>query len=125
LLELKYITKVVINNFKSHKHTEIEFSEGLNILRGPTNGGKSTILKFIRWVLKNSPDGSKFISWWAEECSGEIYFSDGTCIRRRKTKSGKVNEYTLIDASGNEKVLDGFGRGLRMLMIRLRRVLIS
>lgn len=37
-----YISKIIIDGFRGFKHSEIEFKEGLNVIIGHNNGGKST-----------------------------------------------------------------------------------
>lgn len=47
-----YISKIVIDGFRGFKHSEIEFQEGLNVIIGHNNGGKSTIMDALRLVLE-------------------------------------------------------------------------
>ena len=47
-----YISKIVIEGFRGFKHSEIEFQEGLNVIIGHNNGGKSTIMDALRLVLE-------------------------------------------------------------------------
>lgn len=57
-----YISKLIINGFRGFKHTEIEFEEGLNVIIGQNNGGKSTIMEALRLVLEyGSP--KKLCAW--------------------------------------------------------------
>jgi ABC-type transporter Mla maintaining outer membrane lipid asymmetry ATPase subunit MlaF len=51
------IKKLIIENFQSHKYTEVDFSEGFNIIFGPSDYGKSAIIRALRWVLYNEPGG--------------------------------------------------------------------
>lgn len=43
--------KLVLKNFKSHKHTVVDFSQGINIIVGENGAGKSTILEGISFAL--------------------------------------------------------------------------
>lgn len=46
------ITKLLVENFKSFKERfEVEFTEGLNIVVGDNEAGKSTILEAINLAL--------------------------------------------------------------------------
>lgn len=45
------IKKIELENINTHKKTEIEFQEGLNILLGQNGTGKSTIVKMIGYTL--------------------------------------------------------------------------
>jgi len=52
LLQIKmYISKIIIDGLRGFKHSEIEFQEGLNVIIGHNNGGKSTIMDALRFVL--------------------------------------------------------------------------
>lgn len=47
-----YISRIIIDGFRGFKHSEIEFQEGLNVIIGQNNGGKSTIMDALRLVLE-------------------------------------------------------------------------
>ena len=47
-----YVSKIVIDGFRGFVHSEIEFQEGLNVIIGHNNGGKSTIMDALRLVLE-------------------------------------------------------------------------
>ena len=46
-----YISRLIIDGLKGFKHSEIEFQDGLNVIIGHNNGGKSTIMEALRLVL--------------------------------------------------------------------------
>lgn len=54
------IEKIVLENFKSHKHTELELSPGINVISGVSLSGKSNIFRGINWVRTNRPSGFDF-----------------------------------------------------------------
>ncbi|MCG4585937.1 AAA family ATPase, partial [Anaerosalibacter bizertensis] len=84
---MKYIKKVVLENFQSHKYTELEFDEHLNVIVGPSDQGKSAIIRGIKWALFNEPSGNFFIREGANDCSVTVIFNDNTKIKRYKSKS--------------------------------------
>lgn len=104
---MKYIKKVILENFQSHKHTELEFDSKLNVIVGPSDSGKTAILRGIRWVLYNEPSGDYFIREGENYCSVTIEFNDGTKIKRYRSRS--KNAYYLYDSQNNEKTFEGFG----------------
>lgn len=104
---MKYIEKVILNNFQSHKNTTIEFDNRLNVIVGPSDSGKTAILRGIRWALYNEPSGDYFIREGETECSVTIIFSDGIKVKRYRSKS--KNAYYLYDNNGEELVFEGFG----------------
>ncbi len=104
---MKYIKKVILENFQSHKYTEMEFDKNLNVIVGPSDQGKSAIIRGIKWALFNEPSGDFFIREGEKECSVTIIFNDNTKIKRYRSKS--KNAYYLYDENGTEMVFEGFG----------------
>ena len=105
---LKYLS---INNFQSHKDTAIEFDPRLTVLVGPSNNGKTAIIRAIRWVLSNRPRGSSFIRNTADSATVHL---DGVC--REKGRKGGDGRYMIdgetLTALGGEvpqQVKDQFG----------------
>lgn len=52
-----------IQNFQSHRHSRIDLCEGLNVITGSSDSGKSTIIRAIRWVIENRPSGDSIKNW--------------------------------------------------------------
>lgn len=57
------IKSISIENFQSHKSTAIEFCNGLNVIAGASDSGKSSILRAMAWVIKNRPSGDAIRNW--------------------------------------------------------------
>lgn len=73
-----------INGFGKLKDKEINLSNGINVIYGENETGKSTILKFISCMFygasknkngKNIPDFEKYKPWETEEYSGTIDYT--------------------------------------------------
>ncbi len=52
------IERLVLKNFKSHEHSEIEFNPGLNIFLGEVGAGKTSVLEAISFALFGRYAGS-------------------------------------------------------------------
>lgn len=52
--EQLYISRLKIENFRCFQDVEIEFSEGLNVIIGENNCGKTTIIKALQCFFKGS-----------------------------------------------------------------------
>jgi len=105
------IKSIHICNFQSHKDSFIEFSKGLNIIKGSSHNGKSSIIRALKWCLENKPKGDGFKSSFASEKDDvkvTIVFTDGSTISRIK---GKDNSYE-IAKNGKTKVLKALGSGV-------------
>ena len=99
----KYITKVQIRNFQSHVCTDIDFDNGLNVIVGESNQGKTALLRAILWAVDNQPLGTDFITTGSDVCSVKIIYSDGTSITRTrsaKAKSSGTYEADIINDNG-------------------------
>ena len=51
-----------IENFESHKDTQIDFDNGVNAIIGTSDSGKSSIRRAIEWAIHNRPQGFGFKS---------------------------------------------------------------
>lgn len=90
------IKELSIRNFLSHKKTKLEFSNGVNVIVGESDAGKSAIIRALKWCLQNRPTGSSFRSTWGGTTSVGIKFDNGYVLR---TKRDKENQYSLDDNS--------------------------
>ena len=91
-LEVKKLIKSIgINNFQSHEQTNIDFCDGVNVIVGSSNNGKTSILRAINVVVKNKPNGISYIRNGADTCSVKLTVDDVE-ITRLRDRAGK-NEY--------------------------------
>ncbi|MFD1426216.1 AAA family ATPase [Kroppenstedtia sanguinis] len=104
---MKRFERLVIENFQSHEQTEAFFNDGINVFVGPSDSGKSAILRALRWVLYNEPKGTDFIRAGKKRCRVTLTLSDGTEITRMRSAS--VNRYILKVPEQEEQVYEGFG----------------
>ena len=107
------ITKIEIKNFQSHKNTVLEFDKGVNVICGESDNGKSAIIRAIRWVVENQPQGTEKINsrWngdFKEPLSVKLYTEKGYVERIRDKKH---NGYNLCK-NGEEVQLDAIGKGV-------------
>ena len=107
VINMKYLKTVILENFQSHKYSSIDFDEALNIIIGPSDSGKTAIIRGIKWVLYNEPLGDFFIRQGENEASVTLVFSDNTKVKRLRSKS--KNLYILYKKNGEEIRFEGFG----------------
>ena len=78
------INNLKINGFGKLENKEINFSEGINLIYGNNEAGKTTLLKFISSMFygvsknknkKEFSDFEKYKPWKAEEFSGKINYT--------------------------------------------------
>ena len=58
------IRSINLQNFQSHKDTHLELSAGVNAIIGPSDSGKTAILRALRWAAWNKPSGDALRSSW-------------------------------------------------------------
>ena len=79
------ILKLNIEDFGCFSDRSFELSEGLNLIEGPNESGKSTLLSFIKFVLygmpkktaETAPERSRSISWQSGVASGSMLIESG------------------------------------------------
>lgn len=108
------IQKIEIQNFQSHKHTILEFDKGVNVICGESDNGKSAVIRAIRWVVENYPQGvDKINSSWNDDFKEPmvvIIFTDKGRIDRVRSKTR--NGYN-IWYNGKEPIeLNAIGKGV-------------
>ena len=74
-----------IENFQSHKKTVLNFDAGVKVIIGRSDSGKSAIIRAIRWLVENKPNGNSFINYDESKASVEIDIGD-TILKRGKDK---------------------------------------
>jgi DNA repair protein SbcC/Rad50 len=103
-----HFKKLIIKNFQSHVHTELDFHSGLNVFVGPSDSGKSAILRALRWVLFNSPRGTEHIRIGANICEVALHLDNGTIIKRIRNQHS-INRYQLEKDGEEPQIFEGFG----------------
>lgn len=110
----KVLKSLEIFNFQSHAHTLVEFADGINIISGSSDSGKSALMRSIRWVTRNQPNGLGVVSWWAfrrnkqtEDTRVILTLTDGRTIERIR---GTINGY-ILDGD-TEHPLEAVGTGV-------------
>jgi DNA repair protein SbcC/Rad50 len=87
------IKRLELTNFQNHEHSVFDFCPGVNIITGPSDNGKSSIVRAIRWVLTNKPQGDGFVRTGTDETNITLTTTDDVTIARGRTK--KANYYEL------------------------------
>uniref|UniRef100_UPI00288A435F AAA family ATPase n=1 Tax=Peptoniphilus duerdenii TaxID=507750 RepID=UPI00288A435F len=104
---MKYIKKVHLINFQSHADSILDFEEGLNVILGRSDSGKTAVIRAIKWALYNEPRGDYFVRIGEKDTSVEITFSDDTVLKR--ARNGNKNVYEFKNLLGEVTRYEGFG----------------
>ena len=79
--------KLTLKNFQSHKHSEIQISEGITALLGDNDVGKTAVVRALRWLFWNRPSGDAFRSHWGGPTEVRLDTDRGWIARYRDAKS--------------------------------------
>lgn len=89
------IESLTLKNFQPFDFQRVEFSPGVTTLVGPTDSGKSAILRAIRLLALGRPNVSADFVKWGSKGFVLIFKVDGKRIKRSRRKNKNV--YTLGD----------------------------
>lgn len=89
------ITKVRLKNFQVHKNRVLEFTEGVNIIRGSSDAGKSAIIRAMIACITGKDFNSAYQTWGTNGPMEVTIEIDGHVITRGR------------DAKSNYYILDG------------------
>lgn len=97
-------------NFQTHRKRLIRFDPAITTIRGPTDVGKSAVLRALRWLALNDTAGDEFVSWGADEAVAIIEmmnsYRGGSFDAKIVRRKGRENVYKL-----NGQIFKAFGAG--------------
>ncbi|MBQ7380929.1 MAG: AAA family ATPase, partial [Clostridia bacterium] len=119
-----YIRKIYIKEFGALSERELVFSDGINLLEGSNESGKSTILAFIRFMLYGMPrraagesvsERERGLSWANGIAEGNMELLSGGKLyrieRKGQLRGGTRETYTesckIFDAETGEEIFKG------------------
>ncbi|RPF43040.1 exonuclease SbcC [Thermodesulfitimonas autotrophica] len=102
------LKRLILENFQSHRYTEIDLAPAVTVLLGESDQGKSAVVRALRWLFYNRPQGANFIRVGADYCRVTAEFAGGLVIVRERR--GKTNRYVIRRPGQEPLVLEGFGR---------------
>lgn len=109
------ITYINLKNFQSHESSKIGLSNGLNVIIGSSNNGKSSIVRAARCLFYN--DWNKtYVTTGQKEAVIEVELEDGTIIT--KTKGAGVNKISYKTLTDFQEY-SGFGDDVPSNIIKM------
>jgi exonuclease SbcC len=106
------IKSLSIKNYQSHHNSEFTFHEGVNVVIGSSDSGKTAIIRALRWIINNSPSGDSFRTYGSKETDIILKTFDNDLIL--KTKSNSKNEYKIRynNRHSEPEIFKAFGQGI-------------
>lgn len=90
----KMLEAIELTNFQAHADLKVEFGTGVTAIVGPTDSGKSAIIRALRWACLNQGKADAFIRHGTKEVTVRLR-ADGQVITRSRGPGG--NQYCLGD----------------------------
>ncbi len=98
------IESLILNNVQIHKKLKIEFGPNITTIIGPTDAGKSAVIRALGLVLTNKPNSKSFVTHGEKQYKITLNI-DGRQIKKVRSIGAK-NLYYL-----DGRVLKSFGSG--------------
>jgi exonuclease SbcC len=106
------IRSIRIRNFRTYLDKKIDFANGINLIIGVSNSGKSNVLRAIQWVRQNRPLGLKVKNRYAAKKNDvvvEITTTEGSTVKLEKNTDGAI--YSL-EMNGNVQEFQGMDKAV-------------
>lgn len=87
------LEKLVLRNFQIHEKFIVQLDPKITTFIGPSDSGKSSIIRSLKWIMLNRPFGDSFITHDKDSVKG-VLLVDGKRIERQRGK-GVPNSYRL------------------------------
>lgn len=85
------LERLVLHNFQKFDNLSVNFTPGVNCIVGPTESGKSSLLRALCWIVLGGSSGG-FLKHDTNEVKSVLYL-DGKRITRRRSKGN--NSYRI------------------------------
>lgn len=105
------IVSVEMENFQKHNKLKVDFTDGVNVILGSSNVGKTAILRAINWCLYDTPKGTGFIRTGSSFARVTLTLSNGYIVTRRKTNSSS-GSYIVVSPTGERAEYKGFSNNV-------------
>ncbi len=107
-----YISKIIIQNFRNFENTEVEFTEGINVIIGHNNAGKTNLLRAIGLIFDSNSSKKLTVEDFNKNIRIEEYFEVDDGANKLKRESPPSIKVSLVvtestgENSGNEHIPD-------------------
>src|SRR5215218_4535916 len=103
-----HITKIELENIKSHADSTYEFQPGTTAITGENGAGKTTIIEAIAWTLFDLLDYKKddFVRRGAKKGVARVTFESGLDEREYTVYRDTANGYFVYDVQLKTRIAD-------------------
>ena len=91
------ITELTITNFQAHHKLRLGLDPHITTIVGPSDVGKSAVIRALRWLVFNRPVGTDFINWDKPNNTAEVTAFVGPLCAVTRRRGPGVNSYSITD----------------------------
>lgn len=126
------LKELKVKNFRKLRDVTVEFTRGLNVVRGQNEAGKSTMLEAITYALfgvKACREGlSEIVTWGEPEASMKVELTlevEGITYSITRSKAGAEVNWAGGKATGQTEVANFVGRLFGMSAANINKLVLS
>lgn len=103
------ILEVTVEGYQSHVQSTFKLSENLTVITGPSDAGKTAIIRALRWMAFNEPTGEAFlhtirnpdgsVKEAADQVKVSVTFDNGVTITKTRRKGKTTYTHSLYPES--------------------------
>ena len=100
------IQEVTIEGYQSHVHSTFRLSPGLTVITGPSDAGKTAIIRALRWFAFNEPTGEAFlhtirnpdgtVKEAVDQVKVSVTFDNGVTVTKTRRKGKTTYTHSLL-----------------------------
>ena len=104
------LKSIRIQDFQSHTDSHLNLVDGVNVITGGSDTGKSAVRRAIQWLATSKPKGDKFLHKHSVKPVARVtaILTDGTTVVRERRAKG-FNGYRYTPNGGDEQVFEALG----------------
>ncbi|EJL40755.1 hypothetical protein PMI08_04222 [Brevibacillus sp. CF112] len=91
------IQAIRLKGFQSHVDSCIELAPGLTVITGPSDSGKTAVIRAVRWVAFGEPAGEAFVNEAVGEAEVTIVLTNGVAITKHRRKGKTTYRLNTMD----------------------------
>lgn len=114
------IQEVTIEGYQSHTNSTFRLSPGLTVITGPSDAGKTAIIRALRWFAFNEPTGEAFlhtirnpdgsIKEAVDQVKVSVTFDNGITITKTRRKGKTTYTHSAFPTAWEKAAADDIGK---------------
>jgi exonuclease SbcC len=91
---MSYIQQAILQGFQSHVASHFKLGPGLNVITGPTDSGKTALIRAIRWLAFEDQTKPNYVNQTVGSIEVTVVMDDGAAVTKRR--KGTKTSYEII-----------------------------